>query len=89
MNELARESVHSAQHDNAAIRPDLVVTLGLGLLAGAFEGDLILGYLAALLDGRSLGDAFGLDFVRLLHRLSWINRLRAVDWRDHRGPYED
>ena len=71
-----------SQDDRGREAP-LAVSVGVRLLAGAFESDLILGYLAALLDGGGLGDAFGLGFVGLLHGLPRINLWMAVDWGDH------
>ena len=45
----------------------------------AFQRDLILRNLAALLHGCCLGGGIGPYFVRWLRRQPWINRLRTVD----------
>src|SRR5579859_5154438 len=56
-------------------------------LAGAFECDLVLGKLAALLDRRSLGLGIGLRFRRRLRDLAGVGGMNVVDWRDHlSGP---
>jgi hypothetical protein len=64
----------------------LSASVGIGLLAGAFEGDLIVRDLSAFLHRGGLGGAIGLHFVSSgRHWLPGINCVRAMDWGDHSG----